>query len=160
MTCSAQNRNIIQGHVLGSLTLPFGKKETVAPELSYPADFFGWLQCGERPLMQLSAPDAPRSVGRQERELTLPWANHSQGSSLVTPNFQPSLSFYFRLNLSILGAAHISSTLCFFRGGRWRSLCWGVQTERTTCPAFPADQPSPAKVSQACQFPQICLSLQ
>jgi len=31
----------------------------VAPELAYLTDFFGWLQCGERLLMELSALDAP-----------------------------------------------------------------------------------------------------
>lgn len=66
MTCSARDRNIVQGRVPWVAPLPFGKKKPVAPELSHPADFFGWLRSGERPLMELSALDTPRSADRQE----------------------------------------------------------------------------------------------
>lgn len=65
MTCSAQDRNPVQSHVLSSLTLPFGKKGTVAPESSHLVDFFGWLQYSDRPLMEFSAPDTPQSVDTQ-----------------------------------------------------------------------------------------------
>lgn len=91
-TCSAQDRSIVQGHVLSSLALPFGKKETVAPELSYLADFFsGGFSVVRGHWRSFLLQTLPDLADRQDYL----WANHSQSSSCVTPNFQPSFEIFF-----------------------------------------------------------------
>lgn len=154
--CSAQDRNPVQCNMLSSLTLPFGKKETVAPKSSHLVDFFGWLQCGDRPLMELPAPDTLQPADTQD----CLWPTTAKTSVLwpLMPN--PFLRAFFpRLNLCILGAAYFSCVFCFLQGRQMKKplprsadgedntrcppsrqtfACWSLLTNLPAPPALPA----------------------